>query len=105
MVKEIIAQNGLVDKFIGDCIMAVFRGNYHRPGHRCLLAVKKKIAELPPEPERLHPKCPSGYQFRGNDQWQYRFRQPAGLDFTVIGDVVDTALGFIRPPKRTRSFQ
>ena len=29
MVKEIIAQGGMVDKFIGDCIMAVFRGEYH----------------------------------------------------------------------------
>ena len=29
MVKEIIAENGLVDKFIGDCVMAVFKGEYH----------------------------------------------------------------------------
>jgi YesN/AraC family two-component response regulator len=29
MVKEIIAQGGNVDKFIGDAIMAVFKGEYH----------------------------------------------------------------------------
>jgi adenylate cyclase len=29
MVKEIINQNGIVDKFMGDCIMAVFKGKYH----------------------------------------------------------------------------
>ncbi|HEV8084576.1 MAG TPA: response regulator, partial [Chitinophagaceae bacterium] len=29
MVKEIIAQGGYIDKFIGDAIMAVFRGEYH----------------------------------------------------------------------------
>ena len=29
MVKEIIAQGGHVDKFMGDAAMAVFRGNYH----------------------------------------------------------------------------
>jgi len=29
MVKEIIAQGGYVDKFIGDAVMAVFRGEYH----------------------------------------------------------------------------
>ena len=29
MVKEIIAQGGYIDKFIGDAIMAVFRGDYH----------------------------------------------------------------------------
>jgi adenylate cyclase len=32
MVKEIIAQNGHVDKFIGDAIMAVFRGDFHLTG-------------------------------------------------------------------------
>ncbi|MDQ6610636.1 MAG: response regulator, partial [Bacteroidota bacterium] len=29
MVKEIIEQDGHIDKFIGDAIMAVFRGEYH----------------------------------------------------------------------------
>ena len=29
MVTEIIAQGGYVDKFIGDAMMAVFRGDYH----------------------------------------------------------------------------
>ena len=29
MVKEIIDQGGYVDKFIGDAIMAVFRGDFH----------------------------------------------------------------------------
>ena len=33
MVKEIIAQGGYIDKFIGDAIMAVFRGRLSsRPG-------------------------------------------------------------------------
>lgn len=29
IVKEILAQGGYVDKFIGDAVMAVFRGDYH----------------------------------------------------------------------------
>lgn len=29
MVKEIISQNGIVDKFMGDCVMAVFKGEFH----------------------------------------------------------------------------
>ena len=29
MVKEIIAQGGYVDKFLGDAVMAVFRGEFH----------------------------------------------------------------------------
>ena len=94
MVKEIIAQNGLVDKFIGDCIMAVFRGNYHldRAIDACL-AVKKKIAELPPEPGNLTfaPKVSiginSGEMISGNIGSANLRR----LDFTVIGDVVNTA--------------
>ena len=44
MVKEIIAQSGHVDKFIGDAIMAVFRGEYHldRAVDACL-NVRKEI--------------------------------------------------------------
>ena len=29
MVKEIIAHGGYIDKFLGDAVMAVFRGDYH----------------------------------------------------------------------------
>ncbi|MEH6512997.1 MAG: response regulator, partial [Maribacter arcticus] len=29
MVKEIMEQDGIIDKFIGDAVMAVFRGEYH----------------------------------------------------------------------------
>lgn len=29
IVREIIKQNGIVDKFMGDCVMAVFKGQYH----------------------------------------------------------------------------
>ena len=48
MVKEIIAQGGYIDKFIGDAIMAVFRGDYHldRAIDACL-AVRKQIEDLP----------------------------------------------------------
>jgi len=48
MVKEIIAQNGFIDKFIGDAIMAVFRGDFHldRAIDACL-AVRTAIEKLP----------------------------------------------------------
>ena len=48
MVKEIIAQGGYIDKFIGDAIMAVFRGDYHldRAIDACL-AVRTQIEKLP----------------------------------------------------------
>ncbi|HTE29754.1 MAG TPA: response regulator, partial [Chryseolinea sp.] len=48
MVKEIIAQGGYIDKFLGDAVMAVFRGNFHldRTVDACL-AVRVKIDSLP----------------------------------------------------------
>src|SRR5436189_1736130 len=48
MVKEIIAQGGYIDKFIGDAVMAVFRGDFHldRAIDACL-AVRVAIEKLP----------------------------------------------------------
>jgi YesN/AraC family two-component response regulator len=50
MVKEILAQGGHVDKFIGDAIMAVFRGEYHldRTVEACL-AIRKEIEKFSTE--------------------------------------------------------
>ena len=48
MVKEIIAQNGYVDKFIGDAIMAVFRGEFHLDrAIDASLGVRSAIEKLP----------------------------------------------------------
>ena len=94
MVKEIIAQGGFVDKFIGDAIMAVFRGDYHldRAMDACL-AVRKKIDELPNESGNIFfkPKVSiginSGEMISGNIGSANLRR----LDYTVIGDTVNTA--------------
>jgi class 3 adenylate cyclase/FixJ family two-component response regulator len=94
MVKEIIAQGGYVDKFIGDAVMAVFRGEYHldRAMDACL-AVRKKINELPNESGNIffRPKVSiginSGEMISGNIGSANLRR----LDYTVIGDVVNTA--------------
>lgn len=95
MVKEIIAQNGHVDKFIGDAIMAVFRGNYHldRAIETCL-AVRAHI-ETDAQQDTAHlgfsPKVSiginSGELISGNIGSATLRR----LDYTVIGDVVNTA--------------
>ncbi|HET6994710.1 MAG TPA: adenylate/guanylate cyclase domain-containing protein [Chitinophagaceae bacterium] len=91
MVKEIILQNGIVDKFIGDCIMAVFKGDYHldRAIDACI-AIRDKINSLPTE----HSFTPnvsiginSGEMISGNIGSATLRR----LDYTVIGDVVNTA--------------
>ena len=94
MVKEIIAQGGYIDKFIGDAIMAVFRGDYHldRAIDACL-AVRKKIEELPNESGTVNftPKVSiginSGEMISGNIGSANLRR----LDYTVIGDEVNIA--------------
>ena len=44
IVKEIIAQGGHVDKFMGDAVMAVFRGDYHLDrAIDAALAVKEQL--------------------------------------------------------------
>ncbi|MBS1542949.1 MAG: response regulator [Bacteroidetes bacterium] len=91
IVKEIIAQNGTVDKFMGDCVMAVFRGNYHldRAIDACL-AIRTKIDNLPSELS-FSPKVSiginSGELISGNIGSATLKR----LDYTVIGDTVNTA--------------
>jgi adenylate cyclase len=93
MVKEIIAQNGYIDKFIGDAVMAVFRGEYHldRAIDACL-AVRKKVAELPASTSvSFSPKVSiginSGEMISGNIGSASLKR----LDYTVIGDAVNVA--------------
>jgi adenylate cyclase len=94
MVKEIIAQGGYVDKFIGDAIMAVFRGEYHldRAIDACL-AVRAQIEKLPPASNLVSfsPKVSiginSGEMISGNIGSGNLRR----LDYTVIGDAVNMA--------------
>jgi adenylate cyclase len=94
MVKEIIAQGGYIDKFMGDAIMAIFRGEYHldRAIDACL-AVRKQIEEMP---ETAHPVpftpqlsigLNSGEMISGNIGSANLRR----LDYTVIGDIVNIA--------------
>lgn len=92
MVKEIIAQGGYVDKFIGDAVMAVFRGDYHLDkAIEASLAVRTKVSELPASGAAFSPKVSiginSGEMISGNIGSANLKR----LDYTVIGDVVNTA--------------
>ncbi len=92
MVKEIIAQGGYIDKFIGDAIMAVFRGEYHLDrAIDASLAVRNKVAALPSASELFSPKVSiginSGEMISGNIGSTTLRR----LDYTVIGDSVNVA--------------
>ncbi|HWH63206.1 MAG TPA: adenylate/guanylate cyclase domain-containing protein [Ginsengibacter sp.] len=94
MVKEIITQDGYVDKFIGDAILAVFKGDFHLDrAIDASLAVRKNIEESGKESEvsTFHPMVSvgidSGEMISGNIG-SAKLRR---LDYTVIGDVVNTA--------------
>lgn len=94
MVKEIIAQEGYIDKFIGDAIMAVFKGDYHLDrAIDAALALCNKVNALPAVGDELQfkPKVSiglrSGEMISGNIGSESLRR----LDYTVIGDTVNTA--------------
>ena len=93
IVKEIIALNGHIDKFMGDAVMAVFRGEYHldRAIDACL-AVRAQVEMLPEIKELLfRPSVSigigSGEVISGNIG-SVTLRR---LDYTVLGDVANTA--------------
>lgn len=92
MAKEINEKNGLIDKFIGDCVMAVFKGPFHldRAIEACL-SIRNKIAALPAANQHFSPLVSiginSGEMISGNIG-SVTLRR---LDYTVIGDNVNTA--------------
>lgn len=94
MVKEIIAQEGHVDKFIGDAIMAVFRGDFHLDrAIEASLAVKKQIEKAATEINKLDfsPKVSIGINSGELVSGNIGSANLRRLDYTVIGDVVNTA--------------
>lgn len=93
ITREIIEQNGVIDKFIGDCVMAVFRGEHHLDrGLDACIAVRDKIKGLPEAGNnQFIPQVSiglnSGEMVSGNIGSATLRR----LDYTVIGDTVNTA--------------
>jgi adenylate cyclase len=91
MVQEIIAEKGIIDKFIGDCVMAVFKGEFHldRAIEACL-SIRNRVDALPSD-HGFSPKVSigvnSGEMISGNIGSGTLKR----LDYTVIGDTVNTA--------------
>jgi adenylate cyclase len=94
MVKEIIAQGGYIDKFLGDAVMAVFRGDYHLDRaieaslavHKAIEAQEDKLSEKETFLPKVSIGINSGEMISGNIGSAALKR----LDFTVIGDVVNT---------------
>jgi adenylate cyclase len=95
MVKEIIAQGGYVDKFLGDAVMAVFRGDFHLDRaieasiavHKAIEAQKEELSEKQTYLPKVAIGINSGEMISGNIGSAALKR----LDFTVIGDTVNTS--------------
>ncbi|WP_455169576.1 response regulator [Aegicerativicinus sediminis] len=94
MAKAIIDHGGIIDKFIGDAVMAVFKGDFHIDhAIEAAIAVRREVRKLPKiEGENdFQPKVSigikSGEMISGNIGSSTIKR----LDFTVVGDTVNTA--------------
>ena len=95
MVKEIIAHGGYVDKFLGDAVMAVFRGDFHLDRaieasiavHKAIEAQEEELSEKETYLPKVAIGINSGEMISGNIGSAALKR----LDFTVIGDTVNTS--------------
>ncbi len=93
IVKEVIAQGGHVDKFMGDAVMAVFRGDYHLDrAIDAALAIRQAIgaSEEIQAGDKAYKAAisigvNSGEMVSGNIGSESLRR----LDYTVIGDAVN----------------
>lgn len=93
VVKEIIAQGGHVDKFMGDAVMAVFRGDYHLDrAIDAALAVKEQLEnmkELPAGDQFYKPAVSIGINSGEMVSGNIGSISLKRLDYTVIGDAVN----------------
>ena len=93
IVEAILEFGGYIDKFMGDAVMAVFKGDFHLDrAVEASLLVRKQIENLPASDSlefspRVSIGLDSGEVISGNIGSGSLRR----LDYTVIGDVVNTA--------------
>jgi len=95
IVPEVLARGGTVDKFVGDAVMAVFRGPRHVDlAMEACLAVRRQLEVLAvrggESAPHAHGVCigiDSGALVAGS----IGAKASGRLDYTVLGDVVNTA--------------
>lgn len=94
IVNEIIDQDGIVDKFMGDAVMAVFSGDYHLDrAIDASLAARNKINEQAANgATNFTPKVSIGINSGEVVSGNIGSANLKRLDFTVIGDAVNVAL-------------
>jgi adenylate cyclase len=95
IVKEIIAQGGHVDKFMGDAVMAVFRGDYHLDrAIDAALTIKTQLSdveEINTGTLNYKPQVSIGINTGEMVSGNIGSASLKRLDYTVIGDVVNLA--------------
>jgi adenylate cyclase len=95
IVPEIMEQSGYVDKFIGDAVMAIFKGEHHTDrAVEAAVAVRDKINTLSAysaDGLSFSPKVSIGLNVGGMVSGNIGSETLKRLDYTVIGDVVNTA--------------
>jgi adenylate cyclase len=95
MVKEIIAQGGYVDKFMGDAVMAVFRGDYHLDrAVDTALAVRTVVQanhDTLPDGSSYQPQVSIGINTGEMVSGNIGSASLKRLDYTVIGDAVNVS--------------
>jgi class 3 adenylate cyclase/ActR/RegA family two-component response regulator len=95
IVREIIAHGGYIDKFMGDAVMAVFRGEYHLD--RALdaaLAVRAQLQDAHdplPNGTDYHPAISIGINTGEMVSGNIGSASLKRLDYTVIGDTVNVS--------------
>lgn len=95
IVKEIITQGGHVDKFMGDAVMAVFRGDFHLDrAIDAALAVReqlKNIDAITAGDKTYKPEVSVGINSGEMVSGNIGSASLKRLDYTVIGDAVNLA--------------
>lgn len=95
MVKGVIAQEGHVDKFMGDAVLAVFRGEYHLDrAIDAAIAIRKQfeaVEEIVSDGTVYKPKVSIGLSSGEMVSGNIGSASLKRLDYTVIGDVVNVA--------------
>jgi class 3 adenylate cyclase/AmiR/NasT family two-component response regulator len=102
MVKAIITEDGDVDKFMGDAVMAIFKGEGHLSrAVKAALKVRRKTEELQSDSiagirleSNFLPRVAIGICSGSVVSGSIGSRTLKRLDYTVIGDVVNTASRF-----------
>jgi len=95
MVKEVIAQGGYIDKFMGDAVMAVFRDDYHLDraidASLAARAVVQANEFTLPDGRLYQPKVSIGVNTGEMVSGNIGSASLKRLDYTVIGDTVNTS--------------